>query len=495
MKAKSEASSSSSSVKSINDDLEDSHLSLEQYDPEVIRRTWRKVDLHIMPVAVLLYLASYIDRANIGNAKVLGLYESLDLTSNQYNWALSIFFIGYVIFETPSNIILKRFSPRWYIPCLTVLWGLICALISLVHNVAGLLAGRFFLGFVEAGFLPGIVYWMSCWYPRPMQGRRFAVLYSSVSLTGAFGGLLATAIHALNGTHGIAGWRWIFIVEGCITAGFGLLSFIFMTAYPSTARFLAPVEKRIIELSNAVDRAQTSRESEAFRGAQIRAAFKDWRVYLWGLVYIATYIPVYSVILSLPSVVTGLGYEGTRATLMACPPYGLGFVVVLIAGWTADRYKKLFWHYVFGISVSMIALIVLMAAKNLVVRYVMFFLMMFMFVPISICWTWLSSNLAGASKRAAGTGIVFSLGNIGGAISGQIYRAQWAPRYVQGHAINLACYVVALVAGAVLWWSYSQDNARRDREAAEKGEKGKIDLSGEDLGDLGDRHPSFRYYT
>ncbi|OSX63099.1 hypothetical protein POSPLADRAFT_1079015, partial [Postia placenta MAD-698-R-SB12] len=163
----------------------------------------------IMPVAVLLYLASYIDRANIGNAKVFGLASSLRLTDNQYNWALSIFFIGYVVFETPSNIILKRISPRWYIPSITVLWGLCCALISRVHTSSGLLAARFFLGLIEAGFIPGIVYWLSCWYPRHIVGRRFAVLYSSVSLTGAFGGLLATAIHALDGTHGIAGWRYV----------------------------------------------------------------------------------------------------------------------------------------------------------------------------------------------------------------------------------------------------------------------------------------------
>ncbi|EMD35995.1 hypothetical protein CERSUDRAFT_115933 [Gelatoporia subvermispora B] len=482
---------SSAGSKSV-DAHDEAGMTLDQYDPAVVQRTWRKVDLHLMPVAVILYLSAYIDRANIGNAKVLGLAKGLNLTDGQYNWALSIFFIGYVIFETPSNILLKRWSPRYYLPALTVLWGLVCALTAVVTSSGGLLAARFFLGFIEAGFLPGLVYWLSCWYPRPMQGRRFAVLYSTVSLTGAFGGLLATGIHALDGTHGIAGWRWIFIVEGCITAGLGLLAFLVMTSYPTTASFLNETEKRIIALSNAADRAQQEHEAEGFSSVQIRSAFTDWRVYLWSVVFITTYIPVYSVILSLPSVVTGLGYEGTRATLMACPPYGFGFVIVLIAGWTADRYGKLFWHYVLGAVVTMGALIVLMAAENLVARYVMFFLVMFMFIPISTCWTWLSSNVAGSNKRAAATGIVFSIGNIGGAVSGQIYRAEWAPRYVQGHAINLGCYVLALLSGAALWYSYKYDNAQRDRE---HGAKKHADLIGEDLGDLGDRHPSFRYYV
>ncbi|OBZ72869.1 putative transporter C11D3.18C [Grifola frondosa] len=449
-------SPSSSSVKAASEVYEEALVSLEQYDPELIKKTWRKVDFRILPIAVLLYLASYIDRANVGNAKVLGMATSLHLTDNQYNWVLSIFFIGYVVFETPSNILLRRLSPRWYIPTLTVLWGLTCALFAVVHNATGLIVIRFFLGMAEAGFLPGIVYWMS--------------------LTGAFGGLLATAIHALNGTHGIEGWRWIYIVEGCITGGFGLLTFVFMSAYPAEAKFLNATEKRIIQLAIEADRAQG--DNESFNGKHIRSAFTDWRTYL--------------VILSLPSVVVGLGYVGTRATLMACPPYGLGFFIVLIAGWTCDRYGKLFYHYVGAVLVVMVALIVLMTVDKLVVRYVMFFLVMFMFIPVSVCWTWLSSNIAGSNKRAAATGVVFSLGSIGGTVSGQIYRAEWAPRYVQGHAINLACYVIALVSGFALWYSYKRDNERRDREANEKVAAGT--LVGADLGDLGDRHPNFRYY-
>ncbi|KAI0317176.1 MFS general substrate transporter [Amylostereum chailletii] len=447
-----------------------------------------------MPVACLLYLASYIDRANIGNAKVLGMFASLGLNNNQYNLALSIFFVGYVIFETPSNVILKRVNPKYYIPSLTVLWGVVCALFSVVQSPSGLIAIRFFLGLAEAGFLPGLIYWLGCWYPRPMQGRRYAVLYSSVSVTGAFGGLLATAIHSLDGKHGIEGWRWIYIVEGCITAGFGLLAYIYMVAYPDTAPFLTARERDIVLLANEADRALKA--TETFSRTQILSAFKDWRTYLWGVVFLATYIPVYSVILSLPSVVVGLGYKGTTATLMACPPYGFGFVIVLTAGWSIDKFGRRYWHYVGAIGVTLAALIVLMVATNLVVRYVMFFFIMFMFVPISIIWAWLSSNVAGSNKRAAASGLVFSIGNIGGAISGQIYRAEWAPRYVQGHAINVGAYALALIAGTALWWSYRRDNAKRDREAVdqEKARIGKGDMLGEELGELGDRHPNFRYY-
>ncbi|KZV97993.1 MFS general substrate transporter [Exidia glandulosa HHB12029] len=476
------------SLKSGISPKEHEHDPLAQFSQHEVQRAWRKVDLHIMPVAVLLYLASYIDRANIGNARVLGLASDLKLTSGQYNWALSIFFFGYVAFETPSNVILRRVRPSKYIPPLTVVWGLICALFAVVHSPSGLLAIRFFLGLAEAGFLPGIIFWIGSWYPRRLQGRRYAVLYSSVSLTGAFGGLLATAIHALDGTHGIAGWRWIFIVEGVITAGFGIIAFFVMDDYPITASWLTDRERQIILLENEADRALLA--EEPFDKKQILSAFTDWRVYLWGLVYLATYIPVYSVILSLPSVVAGLGYKGVRATLMACPPYAVGFVVVLASGYTVDKFGHRFLHYTAGISVTVVALIVLMTVEQLKARYAMFFFVMFMFVPISVIWAWLAGNVAGANKRAVATGLVFSLGNIGGAVAGQIYRLEWAPRYVQGHAVNVGCYVVALAAGAALWWSYRVDNRRRDADAAD-GEKASFEedhnMLGEKLGDLGDR--------
>jgi sugar phosphate permease len=215
---------------------------------------------------------------------------------------------------------------------------------------------------------------VGCWYPRHLQGRRYAVLYSTVSLTGAFGGLLATAIHSLDGNHGIAGWRWIFIVEGCVTSGLGLFAYLVMSDYPRTASWLTDRERIIVEKANEADRALHA--EEAFSSQEIKSAFTDWRTYLWGLVYLSTYIPVYSVVLSLPSVVAGLGYKGTTATLMACPPYAFGFVIVITAGYTTDKFGKRYFHLVASCILCMIALIVLMTVTDLKARYGMFFLMM-----------------------------------------------------------------------------------------------------------------------
>jgi len=165
-------------------------------------------------------------------------------------------------------------------------------------------------------------------------------------------------------------------VEGVITVGFGLFAFYFMSDYADSASWLTAEEKELINLANQADRALKATES--FNKKQILSAFTDYRTYLWGVVYLSTYIPVYSVILSLPSVVAGLGYKGTDATLMACPPYGFGFVLVLLTGYTSDRTGDRFWHWLGGVVASMVALIVLMTVENDTVRYAMFFLMMSM---------------------------------------------------------------------------------------------------------------------
>ena len=170
--------------------------------------------------------------------------------------------------------------------------------------------------------------------------------------------------------------RWIFIVEGSITGGHGVLSFFFMSAYPATAPWLSESERNLVVLVNEADRALKAKE--AFSGSQIRSAFTDWRTYCWATMFITTYIPVYSVVLSLPTVIAGLGYKGTIATLLACPPYGVGFIAVLSVGFSIDRYGLRYWHYVGSILVAVAALIVLMIVEKFAVRYAMFFFVMFM---------------------------------------------------------------------------------------------------------------------
>lgn len=194
----------------------DSHVEL---DEAATKRLIRKIDWRLIPFLALLYLLSFLDRTNIGNARLDTLEEDLGMskTSLQYNHALAIFFPFYVAVEVPSNMAMKRFRPSIWIPLLMVAWGLCTTLMGLVHNYTGLMVARAFLGVAEGGLFPGVTYLISLWYKRHECGLRMSIFFSAATAAGAFGGLLARGIMEMRGVAGLSGWQWIFILEGILT--------------------------------------------------------------------------------------------------------------------------------------------------------------------------------------------------------------------------------------------------------------------------------------
>ena len=160
-------------------------------DPQ---RVLRKLDLHLIPVLATLYLLSFLDRGNIGNAKIEGLVEDLDMTEPQYNWCLTVFFFTYCVFEVPSNLMLKRLRPSVWLPTIMVAWGVVMTLMGVVQGYHGLLVARLCLGIAEAGLYPGVAYYITMWYVREEGQLRQAMFFSAASVAGAFSGLLAYAI-------------------------------------------------------------------------------------------------------------------------------------------------------------------------------------------------------------------------------------------------------------------------------------------------------------
>jgi MFS family permease len=172
----------------------------------------RKLDLKLLPPLTLLYLLSFLDRSNVGNARIEGLVADLGISGNEYLTGLTLFFIGYVLFEVPCNIILKLWTPRMWLPTLTLAWGVVSTLMGVIQNKAGFFVVRFFLGVSESGLFPGIVYYLSLWYRREERTYRISLFFSAAALAGAFGGILAWGIAHMRGTGGYNGWRWIFIL-------------------------------------------------------------------------------------------------------------------------------------------------------------------------------------------------------------------------------------------------------------------------------------------
>lgn len=241
------------------------------------------------------------------------------MSNSQYNAALSVFFISYALFESVSNVLLKKFTPRVFIPTIMVIWvcispargltrlttrlqGICMTCMGLVHNAAGLIAARFFLGLTEAGLFPGVSYIMSCWYKRSELGVRVAIFFSAAALAGSFGGLLAAAIADMNGIGGKGGWAWIFIIEGLATVIIGVIAFWIVPNFPEDATFLTESERRQVIHRLAVDH-QTSAEPEKFRFAYFWQVLRDWKTYTACVIFGGVNGALYSFALFVPTII------------------------------------------------------------------------------------------------------------------------------------------------------------------------------------------------
>jgi len=213
------------------------------YRPEVDtsgideRKLLRRIDWHVVPWLAVLYLLNFLDRGNIGNAKLYNMTTDLHITDNQYLIALTVFFLPYALFEPASNVILRRLRPSMWLSFLILVWSIIMTLHGVVRSYGGLVTLRVLLGVAEAGLYPGIVFYLSCWYKRTEIGTRIAMFFTSATVAGAFSGLFATAIAHMDGVGGKPAWAWIFIIEGLLTFICAIASFFILQDFPENARF------------------------------------------------------------------------------------------------------------------------------------------------------------------------------------------------------------------------------------------------------------------
>ncbi|KAG0306693.1 hypothetical protein BGZ98_001894 [Dissophora globulifera] len=438
----------------------------EELEPDAVKKLKAKIDRRLVPLVSVLYLCSFLDRVNIGNAKVAGIAQDLNLTPSEYNWALSIFFIGYVLFEVPSNICLKLVGPRIWISTVMVIWGGIMMAMAAVTNATGLLVARFFLGVAECGLFPGVVYLFSVWYTRDEQALRNGIFFSTATMAGAFGGILAYGIARMEGVGGLHGWQWIFILEGLPTVLLTLVVFCWLPDFPETAQFLTPEEKELAIARLRIDAGPATETHFSWR--QCRMAFTDWKVYMHMIIPLTTQV-------------------------MTAPAYAVACVATLLCAISSDRTKERGLHFAVPALVACIGYVLLIVTResSTGVRYISLTIAAignFCAVPPMV--SWFTSNIGGHTKRSVATGAIISFGNIGGGIGGQIYRANDAANgYVRGHTICASSYGILFVLILITKWLYTRENNRRDRLTPEQFAK---EAEGEDLCDL---HPAWRYWT
>ncbi|KAK3640317.1 hypothetical protein LTR56_011913 [Elasticomyces elasticus] len=448
--------------------------SLPNYNDAETKRILRKVDLRLLPVLALLYVLAFLDRSNIGNARVAGMNTELGLTSTQYNIALTVFFFPYAILE-----------------------GIVMTLQGIVQNYHGLVATRVMLGFAECGLFPAATYLLTTWYCRFEVQTRLAVFFSASSMANAFSGLLAFGIQHMDGVGGLSGWRWIFILEGILTVTIGVTVPWILVDSPETASFLEPFEKKYIIARLRQDSGSSSGQvntNEGYQWRYLKAALTEWKIYFAVIIYWGDAVTLYGFTYTVPSIINELGYSAANAQLLTVPIYVLGIISVLLFAWLSDR-QQVRWIYIIGpYSIAMVGFIALLVIPH--PRYpgltyaFLFAIPAGVYPPLIGILSWIGNNLGPSWKRAVGMAMLISMGNLGGAIGSNIYIQQQAPNYWLGYGFSLGILLAANICTVILRLVYIRENKLRD---AMKEEDIREKYGEEELLAMGDKSPLYRY--
>ncbi|KAF2221518.1 retrograde regulation protein 2 [Elsinoe ampelina] len=468
--------------------------SLSPEDAEYVKREKslvRKLDLHIAPVMMLLMLISYLDRGNIGFAATQGMTRDIGLAPQELNIAVSVFYIFYILAEFPTSIFVKRLQFNRVIPFITFSWGVVCLSTGFIQNFAGLLITRILLGFFEGCLFPAMTLLLCNWYLRHELAVRISYLFVASALSGAFGGLIAYGVLRMDGIAGYPGWRWLYILEGILTVLWaGACVFLVPKDY-QTAYFLTPADKSLMKRRAEIAESYSGGDGHT-SSADIKLAAKDIKSWAHGTIQICVVTILYGFGTFLPIIIRdGFGYSVVQAQYLVIPVNLWGAIVYAIGAWLMDRYGARFAALVvvapFGVAGYALLLCPVPAAAKYAATYLVA-TACFLCTGTNIAW--LSGNCAPDGKRAGSVGILLTLTNVGGVVSGQIYYSKAAPAFTLGHAWSLGCLALAWCG----WWGvraiYTRREAWKDRMIAEGWREGREEAEGEVFTD---RSPGFRY--
>ncbi|KAF8183429.1 MFS general substrate transporter [Pholiota molesta] len=447
-----------------------------------------------MPIMTMFYLLSFLDRANIGNARVAGLQKGLGITDRQYSICITITYIPYVLSEIPSNLVMRRIGPNIAMPTILTIWGVIVTLQGLVSSFAGLATARFFLGLVEGPMFPGIVLYLSSFYTREELSLRIAFFFSAASLSGAFSGLLAAAIDNMNGIGGKPAWAWIFILEGLFTVCFGILSFWFVPETPRHAKFLSNREKDLVMARLERDRPFIN-PLDSFSLKYVVQSLTSPHVILVFIAYFMSGTNLFGLALFLPSIVNQLGNSPNKSQLLSVGPFAAAFVLTILVSYISDRIKNRV------IPVCTVALVAVAGYAIFAYQthgiWALYLMVPGVYTSTPVIAAWLANNSEPHYVRATTIAAGFMATNIGGILSTWRYPTKEGPHFRKTTIMNLVfqlgIILLSLINAAYLHYQNKQKKEHRAKLLAPYDTTKDADGGVQAWVDLGDRHPDFRY--
>ncbi|KAJ9145085.1 High-affinity nicotinic acid transporter [Pleurostoma richardsiae] len=451
----------------------------------LLKRAHRKVDKRLLLWYSFVYLVMRVHVGNISNSAIMNLEQGTgikkqlgNLSSSQWAWALSIFYYPYMFAEPLATLALKRFSPSVWMSRIMVTWGIISMCQGATQNYAGILACRFFLGLAEAGFYPGVLYHLSFWYPTERLSLRIAFFYACGMFSGTISGLLAYAISFMNGTQGLAGWRWLFILEGMPAILCGIVTFFFLPNYPEGAKFLSEPEREAL-LADLPEQAPTMKAPTLNR-QQIVEVLKTPSCVPFLFIWITHGIGGWGISFVLPTVIYELGISDTAISqVMTMPPFTLVFVILLTIAFFVHTRRLSPWVAGLGVEATQIVCyILLITVKNAVAKYI--FVMIATaasqsFFPI----LWPERIRAAKGTTAAGfaIGLTNACAQLMGIVGPQIYQSKFGPTYRVSYCCSIGILCGTLVSVSAAWYAV----VREDRKTA-RSLQGAISESDSDAG-------------
>lgn len=415
------------------------------YLPREQRAIIHRIDRRLVITCGVIYCFSLIDRGNLGSASIAGMTKDLALdVGYRYSIVVLVFFPTYVLFQPPATVLTRRLGPRKFLSAITLLWGIVEIGFGFVNEWTSMIATRILLGVLEAGLYPSIVYLLATWYSRYDVGKRYSAFYVIGCLANAFSGILAYGLMQMDGLSGLAGWRWIFIMEGLVTCLVAFGAYFAIIDFPEKAhtsyKFLNKQECDFI--LRRINKDRDDAIAESFTLSRFLRPALDFK--LWVLALISFFIITVTTAISvfLPIILrTGLGFTIAQSQCLVAPPYVLAVLLMILSAYLGDKYHVRGPILVVNSLIALVGLSITGFAKSSNVRYFGVFLLTAggnANIPTSLAYQ--ANNVRGQWKRALCSAMFVAFGGIGGVSGGTIFRSQDAPDYVPG---IIACITYA----------------------------------------------------
>lgn len=375
--------------------------------------TIKSINKRIIPFLMLLYLIAYIDRSNISVA-ALQMNADLALTAEMYGIAAGIFYIAYILFEVPSNVILTRVGAKLWIARIMVTWGVIAAGMSLVQTPMQLYVMRFLLGVAEAGFTPGIIYYLSCWYPRSDRARAMSMFYIGAALASVIGLPISGTILNMHGFFDIAGWRWLFLLEGIPAVVLGVVVWFYLDDAPAKANWLKPTEREWLQAKLAEESALNATSDSH----NWKAALTNKKVWLLSAIWLLQAFGTIGITLFLPLIVKGVVSEQSNfiVSVLSAVPFLFACIFMFMNGRHSDITRERRFHLGLPLMAAGALLIFAIFSHNLLISYIFLVITVGLNWSITpIFWAATTESLTGVAAAAA-IALINAIANIAGLI-------------------------------------------------------------------------------